>query len=429
MADEYTCPAACGLLVASRAMNTIQFSRRAFSASLATSLLLGSAAMRDALAAPAADPATARLARLAQGYYDRGFALFPMAATENVGDPAYEGRFEIDIAPAHLKRQRRHYERTLAGLRAIDPARLDPAARLTYDLLLYESNDRLAGLDFPGHLMPVPHMGSVPVTLAQWAAGTGAQPMKTAANYDHFLARLAKLPAWIDQAIINMREGLARGIVMPRPLVERTMPQLDALLPADPLESPYLAATREFPAEISPADRKRLLAAYRSTVAAAVTPAVRKLRTFMATTYLPGTRETAGLGALPGGADWYRVQVRSSTTTAMGPQEIHDLGLKEVARIRGEMEQVKSKFGFEGGLDAFFKSLDTRAELTPFRSEAEVLAAYTALNERVKAGLPKLFERAPKAALDVRVVEPLRRATASDHYVPPARGPAPSTRS
>ena len=136
--------------------------------------------------------------------------------------------------------------------------------------------------------------------------------------------------------------------------------------------------------------------------------------------YLSHTRSTAGLGALPGGKEWYRILVRSSTTTTMTPQEIHELGVKEVARIRGEMEQVKAKFGFEGELNDFFKSLDSRPEITPFHSEEEVLAAYRALNERIKAGLPRLFERAPKAALEIRSIEPIRRDTASDNYVPPA---------
>ncbi|RYY66720.1 MAG: DUF885 domain-containing protein, partial [Comamonadaceae bacterium] len=136
--------------------------------------------------------------------------------------------------------------------------------------------------------------------------------------------------------------------------------------------------------------------------------------------YLPHAHATAGIGALPGGAQWYRMLVRSSTTTTLTPKAIHQLGLKEVARIRGEMEQVKTKFGFDGGLNAFLKSLEGRPELTPYRSEEEILAVYRALHQRVSAGLPRLFERAPRAALDVRIVEPIRRVTASDHYVPPA---------
>lgn len=403
-------------------MTTHRLTRRALNAGLATSLLLGSTAWRGANAAASStpSPASRRVAALADAYYEEGLALFPMAATENVGDARYEGAFEIEIAPAHMARQKRFFERTLAQLRAIDRATLDADAGLTYDLLTYECEDRLATLVVPWHLTPVGHVDSMPVKLSQWASGEAAQPMKTAANYDHFLARLKKLPAWIAQAIVNMRLGIAQGVTLPRPLVERTMPQFDALLPADPLQSPYLAATRNFPDGVSQADRKRIVAAYRAVVANAVTPSVRKLRAFMADTYLPAARTTAGLGDVPGGAEWYRLLVRSSTTTSMTPAEIHELGLKEVARIRAEMEEVKAKFGFEGSLDAFFKSLDNRPELTPFKTEEEVIAAYRAINDRVKVGLPKLFERAPKAALEIKAIEPIRRATASDNYVPPA---------
>jgi uncharacterized protein (DUF885 family) len=403
-------------------MNTIQLTRRQLSAGLATSLVLGSTAWRNASAAtsPLPSSASGRLAALADGYYDSLLALFPIDATENLGDPKYEAAFEIEIAPAHQARERRLYQRTLAALRRIEPGQLTAQERLTYDLLQYDAQDKLDRMAWPYYLTPVGHTDCLPVRLAQWASGKAAQPMQTAANYDHFLERLKKMPAWVDQAIVNMRQGIARGIVLPRPLVERTMPQLEALLPAEASASPYLAATREFPAGIAEPDRRRIAAAYRAVVFNSVIPAVRRLRTFMAETYLPNARNTAGIGALPGGKEWYRMLVRSSTTTTMTPKEIHELGLKEVVRIRGEMEQVKAKFGFEGDLDAFFKSLDTRPEITPFRTEEDVLAAYRALNERVKKELPRLFERAPKAALDVRIVEPIRRATASDHYVPPA---------
>ncbi|MEW6708125.1 MAG: DUF885 domain-containing protein [Pseudomonadota bacterium] len=369
---------------------------------------------------PAARTAAQRLAAIADDYYRDYYALFPLDATENLGDPAYEAAFEIDIAPQHLQRQRALYRRTLGALRKIDTHRLTPDERLTHALLAYEARGRLALLEHPGHLLPLTHMNSMPVRLAQWAGGGGAQPLQTAAHYEHYLARLQRLPAWTDQAIANMQEGLRRGIVQPRPLMERLMPQIDALLPADAAQSPYLAGTRQFPDSVGEADRARLAAAYRQAVDEQVAPALQRLRSFLSERYLPGCRSSAGLGALPGGAAWYRANVRWSTTTDMTPQQIHALGLKEVARIRSEMEHVKRRFGFEGELNAFFQSLNERAELKPFRHESEVLQAYTALNQRVMAALPLLFERAPKAPLQIRAVEPMRRDTASDYYSPPA---------
>ena len=373
-----------------------------------------------AAAAKKAASAAQQLDASAEAWYRGFYGLFPVAATENVGDPAFEGAFELDIAPAHRERQRALYEGTLKALQRIDARVLNVGQRLTLQLLHYEATQRLALLAFPSHLLPVTHMDPMPVKLGQWAAGGASQPMKTVANYEHFLARLQGLPAWIDQAIANMDEGIARGIVQPKPLIERLLPQIDALLPAEVAHSPFVAATRSFPAEVPQAERERLRAAYEKTVSEQVAPAVARLRTYLAERYLPKCRDSAGLGALPGGAAWYRALVKDSTTTAMSPEQIHALGLKEVARIRGEMERVKARFGFEGPLDAFFASLEQRSELTPFREEQQILDAYAGLNRKISAQLPKLFERAPKARLEIRAVEPFRRDTASDYYLPPA---------
>lgn len=357
---------------------------------------------------------------LADSYQKRLFELFPLEATENAGDPAYEAQLEIDIAPEHRARQRALYEQTRAALRRIDLRSLSEEDRTTWQLLDHETSQHLALLAFPMHLLPLSQIDLMPARLAQWASGQGSQPLKTAAHYDNFLARLRRISAWVDQAIANMEQGLAARITLPKPLVERTLPQLEALLPQDPYQSPFLAGVREFPTGIAEADRQRIAAQYRVVVFDDVNHALRKLRSFLAGRYLPAARTTSGWGALPRGAEWYRVLVRGSTTTDLSPQDIHALGKREVARIRGEMEQVKARFGFNGLLNDFLASLESRAELHPFRSEEEVLAAFAALNVKVKAGLPTLFERAPRAPLEVRAVDAVRRDTASDHYVPPS---------
>jgi uncharacterized protein (DUF885 family) len=397
-----------------------ELTRRAFALRSALLLALPCLAAPAHAAASRRSSASARLQALADDYYRERYALFPLDGTENVGDPAYEAEFEIDIAPANRARERALYERTLAGLKGVETTALTRDERLTHGLLAYEATHRLALLSHPSHLLPIHQMDSMPVRLAQWAGGTGPQPLRSVAHYEHFLQRLGKLPAWIDQAIANMEQGIAFGVVQPKPLIERTLPQLDALLPADPAQSPYLLGVRNMPADIGEADRARLSAAYRRTIDDAVAPAVRRLRSFLAERYLPHCRDSAGLGALPGGAAWYRTQLAWSTTTTASPEQIHELGLKEVARIRGEMDKLRQRFGFEGDLAAFFKSLDDKPELRPFHDESEVLAAYARLNRQVMAALPKLFERAPKAPLEIRAVEPMRRDTASDYYSPPA---------
>ena len=386
-------------------MNRPTFTRRDVHRVAAASLLAAAPAWSHALAvASATSNGSPALAALAEAYYRGRAALFPLDATENAGDPAYEAAFEIDIAPEHRRRQERFYRRILAEARRIDPRPLSTTDRITHELLVYESEDRLAQLPNPWYLMPVGHAESMPVKLAQWAGGTGAQPMKTAANYDHFLKRLEHLPAWIDQAIRNMEEGIAKGIVLPRVLVERTLPQLQMVDTSDPLASPYLGGVRKFPDTVAEGDRARITAAYRAVVTRTIAPAVHRLHVFMRERYLPAARTTSGIGVLPNGQAWYRQAVRSSTTTTMDPGTIHELGLREVGRILGEMEGVRTRLGGEAPLAAFLVRMDSAPEQLPFRSEAQVLDAYRAINERVKAKLPQLFERAPKAALDIRAV-------------------------
>lgn len=401
-------------------MNRPTLTRRGVHRLAASSLLASLAPAWAAAPASAAADGSAALAALAETYYRGKWALFPVDATESAGDPAYEGAFEIDIAPAQRQRQERFYRRILGELRRIRPSSLSASDRTTYDLLAYEAQDRLATMAVPWHLMPVGHVDSLPVKFAQWAGGTGAQPMKTTANYEHFLRRLEGLPGWIEQAMHNMDVGIAKGITLPRVLVERTLPQLQMVDTADVEQGPYLAGVRNFPDSVPQADRARLAAAYRAVVTRSVAPAVHRLHVYMRERYLPAARTSSGFGALPGGEAWYRVQVRSSTTTMLEPAAIHALGLREVDRIRGEMAAVQKRLGGDGPLDAFLVHMDGAPEQNPFHSEAEVIEAYRRINERVKAKLPLLFERAPKAGLDIRAVDPLQRDTASDHYVPPA---------
>jgi uncharacterized protein (DUF885 family) len=397
------------------------FTRRAVHRLAAATVLGAVPILRDAAASTSGSSGgSPALAALAEAYYRGRSALFPLDATESAGDPDYEAAFEIEIAPEHRRRQERFYRRILAEARRIDPTALQPTDRITRDLLVYECEDRLAQLPLPWFLMPVGHADSLPVRFAQWAGGTGAQPMKTTANYEHFLQRLQGMPDWIGQAIRNMDEGIAKGIVLPRVLVERTLPQLQMIDKPDPLASPYLAGVRRFPDTVPERDRPRLAAAYRDAVTRSIAPAVHRLHVFMRERYLPAARSTSGIGVLPGGPAWYRQAVRSSTTTDLEPAAIHELGLREVARIRGEMEGVQARLGGQGPLHAFLVQMDEAPEQNPFRTEAEVLDAYRRINDRVKAKLPLLFERAPKASLDIRAVEPIRRDTASDHYIPPA---------
>jgi uncharacterized protein (DUF885 family) len=364
--------------------------------------------------------AGARVLQLADEYFEHRLRLFPLSATEDVADPRFEGELQIEIAPAHRAEQAAVFGKTLAALNAIDRRQLSKDDALTYDVLKYDIGNRLEALKFPNHLLPIHHMESVPVKLAGWGSGNSVQPFKTVANYENYLRRIEKLPAWNEQAMANLREGMRAGVTQNREITVRALPQFEALTEIHLEKNPFFSPIGKMPATFSEQDKARISSAYRKVISEKIIPAQTRLYAFIKNDYLPKTRASAGLSALPGGAEWYRFMVKDSTTTAMSAEAIHAVGLKEVARVHGEMEKVKTQVAFKGSLIEFLKGLEKRTELAPFKTEEEVLAKFATMNANVKPQLALLFGRAPKAPLEIRPVDKLIRETASSHYILPA---------
>ena len=227
-------------------------------------------------------------------------------------------------------------------------------------------------------------------------------------------------PVWADSAIANFRQGLKAGVVLPKALVVKIIPQLEAVAVAEPAKSLFYGPITTLPARFSTADQVRLKAAYQQAIRTELTPTYLKLAQFLKTEYLPRARSTAGLQALPGGAQAYRYLVRSPTTTEKTPDEICQTGLREVKRIQTEMEAVKTQVGFPGNLPAFFAYMKNEPKFRPFKTQQQVLAAYEAIHQCMAPSLSKLFSRTPKTAFEIRPVEAFRAASASADYFPGA---------
>lgn len=371
-------------------------------------------------AAPAAREPAARLAALAQRYYDTQARLDPVYSATLLGDNRFDDRLPLTLAPAERARRFAAYRTMLRELAAVPRAALGEADALTRDLLEREIRTRLGFEPFFDHLMPLQQMDSIPVLLAVFSTGQAEQPLKTAAQIDAYRRRLAGLPAWTEQAIRNMREGMRRGIVVPRPVAAAALKLLAPTASERIAENPFLAPMRRLPDTIAPAERTRLEAAYRTTVIGHVAPAMRRFLAFVETEYLPACRETAGWSALPDGAAWYRQWVRDQTTTDLSPDEIRAMGEREVARIQGELAKVAPRLGYEGDPHGLLGWVRTQPKFLPFRRDDEVLAAYARINATVQSQLPRLFGRMPKAPLEIRPEPELTKAVASDHYAVPA---------
>lgn len=254
----------------------------------------------------------------------------------------------------------------------------------------------------------------------QLGSGTGSQPFKNVPDYDHWAKRASQVPILFDQAIANMREGLAKGCVQPTVLMTKAIAQLDALTVATPEQSLFWQPIAHLPPSFSDADRQRITAAYRALIGLQLLPAYARLRDYLRNDYLPKTRASVGLDGLPDGAAWYAFRVRAITTTDLTPAQIHELGLGEVARIQGEIRAVMAQVGFKGDLKAFFAYANSDPRFA-FASEDALLGAYNALSARVQAGVPRLFSIQPKAGFEIRPVEAFRaQAQAGGSYQRPS---------
>jgi len=379
--------------------------------------LLGLGASPQALsgtASPAAAESAAesrKLAELVDAYFEEALQLNPLLAT-SIGDPRYNDRFEVTISPEWRARDEKLERDYLERIKSIDPDLLSGQDALTYEIFKSAREREIEGFKFPGHLIPLNQFYSVPNSFAQLGSGNGLHPFKTVKDYEDFLKRVNGFVAWTDQAIVNMREGIAKGYTLPKVLVERTLPQLAAQLVEKPEDSLYWGPIGNLPASFTEGERQQLTAAYRAAITTQIIPSYRRLHDFLRDEYLPKARTSVGLDALPDGKAWYEYNVRNISTTDYTPAQIHEIGLREVERIHGEMRKVMQQVGFEGSLDDFFRFLNTDQQFVHPSREA-LIAGYVDIKNRVDPQLPKLFEILPKADYEVRAVEPFREKSAA----------------
>jgi uncharacterized protein (DUF885 family) len=395
-------------------------------AAVAALALAAPLTMHAAIAATPAAPGAANASaaerqvdRIAARFYDARARFDPLLYATANGDSRYDDQLGMAIAPKVRTRYFALNHGLLAELAKIDRARLTPKARLNYDILVSEIRSQLDLEPFPEHLLPLNQFDNVPSTLANYAGGTGSQPLTTPAQYRAYLSRLNQLPAWIDQAIANMKEGIRTRVVQPKPITLKMLAQFRQMRSDTPEASVFYTPVKNMPAGFSDSDRRALSEGYR-TAAKNTDAALDRLDAFLEKSYLPASRATAGYGALPNGQAWYRARIRNNTNLDLAPDAIHALGLKEVARIQGEIAKLAPKLGYEGPLNRFPQWVAEQRRFKPFQTEQQVLERYRQIYATVEAKLPEYFTLLPKAKLDIQPEPELTRATASDHYTPVA---------
>ncbi|OGX82687.1 DUF885 domain-containing protein [Hymenobacter coccineus] len=364
------------------------------------------------------------LTALFAGYWERQAPLFPLAATSQ-GDNRYNNRLVNDQTRAFRDSLAGLYQGYLGRLTKFDRKQLAGNDLVSYDILQYDLQTRLDGLklglamgaDFPNSWMiPFNQFGGLPLALGQFGAGTGAQPFKTVQDYDRWLGRVHGFPVWADSAIANFRAGMKAGVVLPKTLVVKMIPQIRSLQTTDATKSLFYGPITLLPGTFANADKTRLTAAYQKAILGELVPSYKKLGDFLEKEYLPKARATTGHGALPNGPAQYNFLVKNWTTTSRTPAEIHDIGLREVARIQSEMNAVRTRLVFHGDLKALLAYMKTDRRFFPYKTPEDVLNGFRAIQGRMQPNLKKLFGRTPKTPFEVRQTEAFRAASASAEY-------------
>ena len=364
-------------------------------------------------AASVAKPQTKaqQLDRLYADYWQASLKLNPLQATFQ-GDHRYDDQLPNFLSPAFRQQSHDFTTQWLGKVEAIGPEGLSGQDLLSYEIFVRDARSALAAERFPSWMLPVNQFYNIAAIAVMLGSGTGAQPFDTVQDYDNWARRAGQLPVVFDQAIANMREGVRAGVVQPRALMEKVLPQLDAIIKPTAEETLFWTPVRNFPPEFSEADKQRISADYKRLVELRVMPAYRALRGFIATEYLPASRASDGMAALPDGAAWYAYNVRQSTTSDLTPEQIHQIGLDEVARIHAQIEAVMKQVKFRGSMQKFFKYMQTDKRFT-YSSEDALLGEYRSLEARVNASVPRLFSLTPKAKFEIRPVEPYRAQSAA----------------
>lgn len=387
-----------------------------FLACLISTMAILGAACTSPESASSEHAASDSLQTLFQRYYDERMELFPLEATDN-GIDLYNDRLEADFTDTYRDTLRDFYTRNLKALSAIRLDKVSAESRVDAAVLKWELETGLEGLQFPLNRMPIDQFWGLHLKMGQYASGSGAQPFKSVKDYDAWIRRVDCFSAWVDSAIVYMRRGMAEGIVLPRTLVVKMIPQVEAMVTAAPDSNLYYSPARLLPDSFPAREKSRLIVAYRKLVMDVVVPTHRRLADFLVNEYLPAARSTHGIGALPGGDEMYRFLVRHYTSTELSPDSVYTIGLAEVKSIRDEMERIRKEVGFTGSLKDFFDYLYEDPKFFPYRSADEVLSAFRSVDSVIAPNVKRLFSVFPTTPFEIRRTEAFREASGSAEYI------------
>lgn len=348
-------------------------------------------------------------------YYEEKLQYFPLEATA-IADNRYNDTLPVDISDSFREKLNGFYKKYLDEILQIDSSKLIGQDVLSYDVFKREMQIQLEGLSFKDNLMPVNQFWGMHLTFPLLGSGSGNQPFKTVKDYDDFLKRIDDFSLYVDTSIANMKRGIKEKMVQPVVLMERVLPQLKGIIVTDPEKSVFFDPIKNIPSTFSSEEKTKFTESYKKAITDRIVPAYQRLFDFISKEYIPNCRTTAGISEIPNGEKYYAYQAKVWTTTNLTPAEIFEIGQKEVARLRAEMEKVMKETGYSGDLKSFFHYIHTDKKFMPFKTDSVVINAYRLIEEKMKPKLSELFNLVPKAKFEVRQTEEFREASASAEY-------------
>ena len=353
---------------------------------------------------------------LTKSYFNDKNALDPLGATQN-GQSKYDDQLVFEMTDGFRKSQAQFFDKYETALQSIQEQNLNEEQKNSFEIMKWEIQIGKELLQHPTNLMPIHQFWGTHLTMGQFAGGTSAQPFKTEKDYNKFLHRMDLYAVWIDSAMVYMKKGMAQNAVLPKALTMKVIPQFAEFETPNIEDNLFYSAIKIMPSSFSEDLKNNLKSKYTILIKEKLIPKYKQMADFLENEYLPASRNTSGIGSLSFGKELYATYAKMWTTTSMKPNEIHELGLKEVARLNLEMEIVKNQVGYKGTIIAFFDEVRNKKELMPFTKPEEVIANFERVYAIVKPNVDKLFSLQPKTKFEIRRTEAFREKTASAEYV------------
>jgi uncharacterized protein (DUF885 family) len=348
--------------------------------------------------------------------------LDPLQAIRHGAATDDGGAFVDPLSDDYAQRRLQAKTAEMSRLSAIDRAALSPTGQIAYDAFRYKLEEALsdffAGVFVINRMTPLDPSFGLQVTFPDSASGAGA-PFKTLRDYENGLHRLQGFSGYLQNVVARLKEGRAKGYLQPKILVTNVLAEVDVMLALKVEDTPFYQPLNAMPTEIAAGDHARLQTAYRQAIETEVLPGYQLWKAYLTTTYLPAARDAPGLWAMKDGPKVYAAALRHHTTTDLTADDIHKLGLSEVARIHGELDAVRQTIGFNGDLHAFFDHVRTDRHFY-FTRPQDLLDRFKAIEARIWLGIPRLFNRKPKAPFEVRPLPSMGEARGTGYYSPGA---------